>query len=408
MLQRRFFCDCRTVAIAVARLEEDFPADRMPPNVEIEVLDVPGTSDSNADTLDRLRPAIKSVLVSIYSICPAAARFPLYMAPPEESSGTEVAALVRAAWLEVMEMLDLPVSHAVPVLFLPAADCAGNAVLSLFESAPDLPGATILAFDSPLSRFASNHEADEAMDGEPFPPPTGGKPNEGAAAILVTNAHLPDMQKTIPASERSSQENDAMTPYWERAAEPGGYLSILAHMNSTQREQLTTLTPLARIHRANVVTLDSTRTGMLEMTRMFQGLLEMAQINCGLIDNAFTLEEASGENLPGRDARTSCKRLVHNAGNAGEAGKRLATLGSAMLYFGIDFSPVDRDVAANVVNCIGNIGSASGVTQLALCIAQAAGSSQPALSAEFMGPESVAMSIVMPASAESDCQRQAS
>lgn len=394
--QRRLFCDCRAIAAAVARLGDDLSPAPPPPNVQLDELDFADPLKPGDAILDRLQPAIANVLASTWSFSAAAALFPVYVVPPPDAPGAEVLALVRRLHAELLASLGTPglsAACAAPVLFLPVSDNVGNGILSLFENDPDLAGATILAFDSPLSRCARDQGDDAIAEGMAPHDYPNGVPNEGAVALLVTNAALRDMFQSVPAAEHSSLENTAMTPFWERSGE---HPAILARMDAGQREELMSLPLLGRIHRAASAVPGSICAGILETTRVFQGALETAQIDCGLIDKPFTLEESPQDNGDRQGRRLNCGRLVHNAGHAGNGGKRLAALGSAMLYFGIDFSPVDRDVATNVITCLGDLGCASGVAQLALCITRAAGSGLPALCVEFTESDGAAVSIVMP------------
>lgn len=394
--QRRFRCDCRAVAIALAHLDEFPPADELPPNAEINVLaeDIPAPHDHAV--LQRLRPAIAHALTHVFSTSPAAAILPIYVVPPDDAPGNEVLGLISAVRVELLP----PESAACasPILFLPTAGSTANSVLALFENAPDLPGATILAFDSPRSRWLADEDADTIEEHRYPHQHACGMPNEGAVALLVTHPDLPRMIDAVSGLEPAAFGPDAMTPFWQRTPPPEGHAAVLVHMETEQRTGLGALPVLGSIHRATFVEAKPGRAGTLEMTRIFQGLLESAQIDAGLIDKPFTLDDAPADDTSEKSRQPQCGRLVHNAGNAGNSGKRLAALGSAMLYFDIDFSPVDSDVATNVVNCIGDLGCASSAAQLALNVLHAANSNMPALSAEFSDREDVAISIVMPAS----------
>lgn len=172
---------------------------------------------------------------------------------------------------------------------------------------------------------------------------------------------------------------------------------MLARATPELRSELAELPILARVHRAVVHTAAS-RSGVLELTRLLQEVLEQAQINASLIDLPFELDRAAADKPdPGPEAAiTRCGAIVHNAGNVDIAGKRLAALGSALYYFNIDLSPVDPDVAVNIVSRIGDMGCAAGIGQLAIGLACAAQQSAPALYAEFQDGESIAAAFVVP------------
>ncbi|HYD59124.1 MAG TPA: hypothetical protein VEC35_02130 [Noviherbaspirillum sp.] len=405
MRQRRFSCDCRMVAIPRLGLPVELPAvDVDHPSIDIRPTILDDQEEREGITaLDRLEPAIADALYSIYSTSRASAAFPIFVQPPAETSGEEVLSRLRAIHVQLSSEIapELKQGNAhPPILFLPASDSVPNSIVSLFETAPDLPGAVILAFDSPFAR--STAEEDDFYD-EPVSDPREqftGKPSEGVVALLMTNAELPSMLAAI-ADATPRDEQDSMTPYWEKAMQAGGRLEMLARATPELRTELSEAPVLGRVHRAVVQTAAS--SGVLGLTRQLQEVLEQAQINAGLIDLPFDLDGKSADKddtVP--DAvKTRCGAIVHNAGNVDVAGKRLAALGSALYYFNIDLSPVDQEAAVNIVTRIGDLGRAARVGQLALGLVCAARHTAPALYAEFMGGEGIAASFVMPAIAES-------
>jgi hypothetical protein len=393
MRYRRFSCDCRALAISVANLEPFPLADALPANADISIL--ANTASRDCTVLQRLRPAITNVLASVYSSCPASALLPLYVLPPADIAGNEMVELLHAVRTELMKPAAEQTGYTPPILFLPVNGAISNSVLALFENAPDLPGATVLAFDSPWSRQPADENGQHRY---PHAYPSG-VPNEGAVALFVTNAELPRMLEAASALEPALNDEDAMTPFWERTAVPDGLSPFLVRMPPDLRAELDAQPTLAHIHRASLGEANCERSGILEMTRLFQGLLEQAQLDAALLDRPFTLDEDSAADTEKSPQQLQCARFVHNAGNAGTAGKRLAALGSAMLYFDIDISPVDQDVATNTVICLGNLGCATGATQLALSLAHAAESGTPALCAEFTSLNGIALSIATPSAA---------
>lgn len=403
--QRRFACDCRALAISTLTAHADVQLlEVAAPNIDIEQ-QIAGENRERPEgsVLDVLTPSIADALSKIYLACRASAVFPIYVAPPSEVSGEEVLARVRSIHAELVETLDTGISPGAcspSILFLPSRDGAANSAISVFESAPDLPGAVVLAFDSPLSRNTPKDEFDD----EPAPEQLkqeqlSGKPGEGVIAMLLTNAELPAMLAAIVDIGTVGQ--DSMTPFWEKSLQPGGNLDLLMAASPESRGELADLPVLGRIHRASFRQAAQARTGVLELTRLVQGALERAQVNAGLIDPPFSPEGQPAEPVKKNETpatpQTRCSWIVHNAGSVDVAGKRLAALGSSLYYYGIDLSPVDAEAALNVVTRIGDLGRATPVGQLALGVAQAARQAGPVLCAEYAGDDGVAVSFIMQA-----------
>jgi len=407
MRQRRFACDCRMVAFSRIGLAAQMPLpDSGQPNIDIRPAELDPVGDRDeGPLLDCLGPAIADAMHSVYSACRASITFPIYVLPPAELPGEEVLAHLRAAQSAMAdefapELGARPTSSS--ILFLPAGDSVPGSVLSLFESAPDLPGALILAFDSPYLRTPAD---DDTLDVDTDA--TGiqrnrlsGKPSEAVVALLMTNAELPSMLTAI-SSTPEHDTPDSMTPFWEKAIHAGGPLEALSRMTHEIRAELVDLPVLGRVHRSTIRRPTGKRTGVLDLTRLFQDALEQAQVNAGLIAPPFVFGEAPPDaNEPKtRNPAEACSAIVHNAGCVEVAGKRLAALGSALYYFDIDLSPVDNEAVLNVVTRIGDTGRASGICQLALALVYAAQKAAPALCAEFMPDDSITASFVMPAGA---------
>lgn len=401
--QRRFSCDCRVVTIAELVVKSDESV--VPAEVPSVLVEAKGDANAPAvagDVLERMQPALESALRNLYATCGAAAVFPIYVLPPAEASGEEVIRRVRTANRMLLDELGLAVeldAGQPNVLFLPSSDSAANSVISLFETTPDLPGAVVLAFDSARSRVPPQ---DEFLDSEPDPERLRmekqlGQPSEGVFALLVTHAALPSMLNAIVGSPDITGEHHSLTPYWDKAMQPGGNLALLTRMAPELREELASLPVLAHIHRAAFTQTEARHQRVLELTRAMQSLLERAQLNAGLIEQPFMFEGADMEPVEDKPptAEPKCGWLVHNAGGVDYAGSRLAALGSAMMYFDIDLNPID--MATNVVTRIGDLGRACPIGMLALTVAQAAAHKLPALCSEFYGQDGIALSFAMPA-----------
>lgn len=404
MRQRRFACDCRAIAISGLTAHADMPlVETDMPHVDIAHRSADDDNVPAGPVLDALTPSIADALSKLYLACRASAVFPIFVAPPSDVSGEDVLARIRAIHAELLGTLDTGIGAGTcspSILFLPARDCAANSMISLFESTPDLPGAIVLAFDSPRLRTLPQDEFDiERTPEQEDHERRVGKPGEGVIAMLLTNAELPSMLAAI--ANMDAGERDSMTPFWEKSLQPGGHLALLVAANSNARGELAQLPVLGRIHRASFRQAARSRTGVLELTKLVQDALERAQINAGLIDPPFGYEidsvEAVEKNKKDEEQLPRCSWIVHNAGSVELAGKRLAALGSSLFYFGIDLSPVDAASSTNIVTRIGDLGRATPVGQLALGVARAAQQSGPVLCAEYTGDDGIAMSFIRPA-----------
>ncbi|OWW19073.1 hypothetical protein [Noviherbaspirillum denitrificans] len=400
---RRFACDCRMIVFSRVSLAAPLPLpDPGLPNVDIRPVELETATSPEGSLIERLAPALGQALSSMYSTCRASLAFPVYVVPPADVPGEEVLSCVRALQASCAAELAPEmgrVAAVAPILFLPSGESVPDRILSLFESAPELPGAILLAFDSPHARIAS---ADGFID-EPDAAAIAherlaGKAGEAVVALLVTNASLPSMLAAV-ASAPEANEADSMTPYWERGIHAGGGLEILSHASPELREELAALPVLGRVHRATV-RQSSDRSGVLALTRLVQDALEQAQIDAGLIDPPFAFNDAPDDEAARMSSRgETCSAIVHNAGSVDMAGGSLAALGSALYYFNIDLSPVDEDAVLNMVTRVGDAGRAAGMAQLAFALVYAAQNAAPALCSEFMHDNGVAVSFVMPATA---------
>lgn len=400
--QRRFSCDCRAIAMTGLGSDTDMPLLREEiMNVDMtQNLLSPAPDAADELILDRMTPAIADALSALYTSCRASTLFPVFVLPPPDASGEAVLVRIRAIHAEMLETLDAGIRSQPgwpSIRFLPSGDSTANRVLSLFDTTPDLPGAVILAFDSPLGRTAQSDDLDDEENaGAARRAQQLGTPNEAAVALLLTNAALPLMLAAISDEERHAI--DGMTPFWQRGQEPDGNLAMLVAASAELRRELAHLPILGRIHRAAYAQSTNARAGVMEMTQVMQSTLEHAQVNAGLIDMPFALDPApddSPEKERKDQSASCCSGIVHNAGGVDVAGKRLAALGSALYYFGIDLSPVDVGEAFNVVTRIGDLGCATGVAQLAIGLALAAQRGDPVLCVEYAVDGSIAASFVM-------------
>jgi len=408
MQTRRFSCDCRTIAISDLATNGNGPL-VLPegPSVSIDIVaaDEKPTPAAKNDPFDALEPAIVKALGHVYEKCGAAAVFPIYVVPPASASAVDVIKRVREINEKLIAGMMLPVKPKAgtpSVLFLPSGDSASNSVISLFENTPDLPGAVVLAFDSPLSQAAGLSDDEDALEQDtPL-----GKPSHGVFALLFTNANLPAMLNAV-AGRRDGveEEHDSLTPFWEKTQQPTGNLALLTMASRELREELAQLPVIARIHRAALgqTGKGKDRERVLELSRILTTLLERAQINAELIDVPFVSEAAAGQADGKKDeeekapAGSRCEWLVHNAGEPDRSGTRLSAMGSALLYFKIDRNLTE--MATNIVSKVGNLGRATPIGMLAIALVQAQGKGAPTLCAEFSEPDGIALAFAVPAQA---------
>lgn len=396
--RQQYGCDCRAVAMAQVGLTAGTP-----PGLGLEAVNVmisesreeaePSAGDSILDYLD---VGIREALGGIYASCPAAVHFPVYVLPPSEVAGEEVFQRLRGIRGVLLAELGLSggtVQENGPVYFLPGADSIANSVISLFETAPDLPGAVVLAFDSPRLRISRLEDyGDDADPRRQERERWIGKPSQGIFALLLTNRELESMLAALEG--RAVGEYDALTPYWEKDALPGGNQALLARMSPQEREVLAAAPVLGRIHRAVFAQLERQRNRCMEMVRALLPLLERARINAGLVASAPNDNgEADGE----ADGTNECGWLVHNAGGVDCSGNRVASLGVALIRQGIDLDPIDA--GTNVVVQIGDLGHAHSAGMLALTVAKAAANGAAALCAEYSGDEGLALYFAAPVGA---------
>jgi hypothetical protein len=405
MRLQRLGCDCRAVSMTALTTTSSFsPLKTEVSNIAIRLREPEEADEAPGQSmLAQLTPAIMEALKDIYSACTAATAFPVFVLPPAEVSSEETLEYIRSVHVKLTRefgmTLEVPANQPA-ILFLPASDSVPNSVISLFETAPDLPAAVVLAFDSPRSRVPKV----DTFDDEPDPQQVQrqlrfGKPGAGVIALLLTNENLPSMLAAVSHVDQENGHYDNMTPFWQKEALPAGNLSLLARTCFADREQLAELPVLSRIHRSAFQQANRQQPGVLELSRLAQLMLERAQVNAGLLDNPFVfddkaLDASANEDNEVKQPAWGC--IVHNAGSADTAGKRLTALGTALYHFHIDLNPVSAESATNIVIEVGDLGRASGVAQLALGVAHAAQRIAPVLVAEFVEGNGIAFAFIMP------------
>lgn len=387
--QRQTGCDCRGLAMMqVAQPENAKPAFGLQGN-HIDFSPFAGGAAEDVETLAHLRTGIVEALERMYNRCPGAAVFPVYVVPPAEVVGEEVLACVQEARQAILADLGLRERTAADFhrcLFLPSGDSGADSAIGLFDSAPDLPGAVVLAFDSAWLRAAQTD--DEYLDPLVVEQRKWiGQPSQGVFALLLTH---PNLETMLDAAEQIDYEPDAMTPHWDRGLPGSGYQILLAAQTAEEKNSLRQAPVLARIHRSAFAPLPEGQRQALALVRHVQGLVERAQVNAALIDSPFdTTADAQPE-----DTTPDCGWLVHNAGGVDRSGNRLAALGTALYNRGLSVDPIDT--ATNVVVQGGDYGQARGVALLALTVARAAEEQAAALGAEFSGSDGLGLFFAVP------------
>jgi len=396
--QRRlqFGCDCLGLAMVTTATTDEPPA---PAGdcIHVATIDKHDLTEAN-DLLEQLHPGIDEALGALYSQCGAAAHFPIYLAPPSDMSGEAVIATVRQVQARFLDGPGVVKMTTAPVVFLPQRDSVADSLISLFETNPELPGAVILAFDSPWWRAQRLADDDDRQDGESTVRDGLsrwlGAPGQGVIALFVTHPELPAMLINLT---RQQHPDDPMTPYWERLVGSATPHSALARLSDREYDTLRAQTPLARIHRSASTQLDasdakqSLRQGFAQdvATLIERAQIHATQIHLSLDAKTPVIADETSSSSPA----TRCDWLVHNTGSVDCGGPRLASLGVALIKRGFDLDPIDA--ATNVVVNIGDLGQARSLGMLALAVARTAAEGA-VLCAEFSGDERLSLFFAQP------------
>jgi len=395
--QQRFACDCRLVVIADLALHEqcDLPEDESDC-----IRTVPAKEKTfdfeQANVLNALEPAIRWALRKVYREFGAAAAFPIYIVPPSNVAAIDVHHRLRTIHSQLVKELALPLKlkDGMPsILHLPFGDSAANRVIGLFDSTPDLPGAIVLAFDSPLSQVP---KADPFDDERPSSDTSTIKPGHGVFALLVTHPELPIMVESV-ADYFDEDKPESMIPFWEKAARPEGNLALLTLAPPALREALLYSPPVARIHRAAFAHTGERPGHVLELENALIPLLKQAQIQAGLREAPFVCDNdakpQAAEPVPAQ-AAPRCEWLVHNAGDLEQAASRMAAIANALMHFQIELKPLAK--GTSVVRQLGDLGHATPIGMLAIALAQARATAAPVLCTQFTEPDGLAVAFAMP------------
>lgn len=401
LASRHFHCECRWVGLRIKAAQPgDFPEIDLP-NARIEIQ--PAEPDAEDDEFGVLAyseqdhaiggfaPQLYELLLQLYDDCPAASLLPVYVVPPAQLALDEVLAGLHRVHGEIttaMEPRPILADGGPVIRCLPNGDSAANAVLSVFEADPELPGLVVLACDSPL-----------AFKALAVPDGAAGVPAQGMVALLLTT---PNLSAALAPRSRGAQADplDAMTPYWEKGLAGAVPLKYLSSASPAACRVLMELPVLAQIRRAaGRPAVESSLDGRHALPIQ----LERAEVNAGLTPLPFLSEAESAAGEVGDEDEQpppTCGWLVHNAGGVGQAGARLAQLATALSHRGIHLELLDQ--GTNTATVVGDTGTANGVALLALASLRCATLEQPVLCAEFAGSNAAAISFAVPAARSLD------
>lgn len=379
--------------VAVQALEE-------PPEVENDGFGAPTITGA------MFLPYLTDTLASLFALCPGAAAFPVLVGGPADLAVDECCALVRQAWLAIPgnEAAEgAPLRQALRVTALPAGSSVADTVIHQFELEPELPGAVLLAFDSPWFRHAGEDE-DEIPDELRERRRWLGEPAQGVVAMAVANPGLAALlRKVEDGLPKGGALDDSFTAYWERGIELGPPLVPLARLPTEARRGLAEALPLARLHRSVGGDCAEKPGRANVLGNAMRMALERAMVNAALLPWPYpaptpvaTEPAKAGEGAPPKQV-PACDWLVHNAGGVECAGPRLAAVGLALHFFDIGLNPIDE--ATNFPAKVGDLGRGLPLALLAQAVNKAAETASPACWVHFDGDSRFDAGFVVPAPA---------
>ncbi|MBI5750627.1 MAG: hypothetical protein HZA59_00595 [Hydrogenophilales bacterium] len=327
--------------------------------------------------------------------CPAALTFPVYVLGPSERAFADLAEMVRVAREAAVSKMgsawptDITLGA---VLGLQQRVASPQDLIDLCATQPELPGAVVLAFESPHANQAKSEESNNAKTQREQ---WFGKAGQALVGMLLTSPALPGVLAQLDEIAPAGAD-DVMTPYWERAQLAPGMITVLAPLPTDWRETLATLPTLAQLRRPAWVEMEEKMRPM-QVTQNLRRLLDLAGINAALIEPHFKFGDEAVEPSQTPPLKLADSAwLVHNAGGIAVCGSRLAGVGLALSEAGLDLAPVNE--GTNVVVHAGDCGRATPYLMLGLAAAKAAKLQKPVLVTHFQTRQ-VAMSFVLPASA---------
>ncbi len=333
----------------------------------------------SSDLLDYLDTPVVEALATLYRELPGAACLPLLLQPVPQVSGIEYVQRVKAwqqqAWQQACPARSLP---PVECRFLSGGGGLADSIVSCLQHDPSLPGVVVLSADAPLLS-ATEDEGDSVQQkraqGEP-----------GAALVLAVFLRT-DLPVPAGMAWQPADEADLYQPYWERPAVLVGDAAWGAVPDVDQPAFLQQSLQV-RLAQSSQAPLPS--RGMLQLTRALHPALDDALVNAGLLDYAFSPDEAS----PQQSRRHEVAWLVHNSGDRDRGGMRLAAIASNLSRQGMDIQPIDQ--ASNTVREWGDTGSAASMLLLATAVVQVHRLQAPVVQAYFEADQ-VSVAVAYPA-----------
>jgi hypothetical protein len=382
----RFAIQCRGVAVgelAVADPLPDLP-DKQFTLHQAQPDDVAAASASAEEPMDSVLPALKTALTALYAQCSAAAVLPIYLRHAHEVSFGVARQSFLTVYRAVAEDLSLEsvATQSPLVVALPFSASTVDCLVDLFEHTEDLPGALVVALDSPIAMGAHDAVAGEA--------------SHGVFVLLLTSPRLAALLAALPKRVSTAGEPQALPDHfrahWDTPSVVEGHLGRLAPLPDNLRDQLIELPVLAHLHKSELGQWASP----FEMGNEARRLIEQARIKACLTEPPLwggeeaetAAVEAAGEAV----SPSECGGLIYNAGTGPAARDALTALLEALYPFGIHL-PVDKTM--NISRRIGNLGQATSVGMVALSVIQAATEEKAILLGEFVA-EGLALSFIVP------------
>lgn len=367
----------------------------------LQMRDLTGHGDAALEEMADEAPAawpgvqLTELFAALLAQCPAALTFPVYVLGPGDRAFADQAQMVRAAREAALSQggQEWPSGLALgAVLGLPQSVASPQEMIDLFASQPGLPGAVVLAFESPLLNQAQrDEEIDEMSDETKRREQWLGKAGQALVGMLLTSPDLPGVLAQLAGIAPA----DAMTPYWDRVTLEPGMPTALAALPPDWRNKLAGLPMIAQLRRPAWIEMEE-KMRPSQFTQNLRRLLDVAGINAALIEPRFESgDEAEAAPQPPFKLADSAW-LVHNAGGIDVCGSRIGGIGAALSDAGMDLDPINE--GSNVAIHAGDCGRATPYLMLGLAAAKAAELQKPTLVTHFQARQ-VVMSFVLPASA---------
>jgi hypothetical protein len=341
-----------------------------------------GDEPLSSDWFDYLDTPVTEALATLYRDLPGAACLPLLLQVVPQVSGSEYVQRVKAwqqqAWQQAWPARSLP---PVDCRFLSGSGGLADSMVSCLQQDPNLPGVVVLAADAPLLSAAED-EGDTAQQKR-----AQGEPGAALVLAVILRTDLP-----VPAGMAWQQgaEADPYQPYWER---PAVVVGEAAWGAVPEFDQPAFLQQTLQVRLAQSSQVPLPRKGMLQLTRALHPALDDALVNAGLLDYAFSPDEAS----PEQNRLHEVAWLVHNSGDLDMGGMRLAAIASNLSRQGIDIQPIDQ--ASNTVREWGDTGVAGSMLLLATAVAQVHRLQAPVVQACFEADQ-VSVALAYPATSK--------